>query len=466
MAQDSHGGRRRQCRPDRAKQHAEIAVLTRLAGVWTLRAAIVDAGGEESWEELEGKLRQAKAELGEATGISACIRWLTVLYTLHRMEHVGYRGLIGAADVVSARVNELLGGVGGMSVRTIAGASRILERADLLDRWVYGRGRLAEAPDREPGPSPLPEGRKRPYRRPVSAWTLTTVAVSYWSAPARRRRSPRPVGPGPTSANLAENSLMGEERDSLSLPGDARSSSTVERRRPEQLNAVSAAAADEVEHGAPAPGASRERLASAVPRRRYSWRPRPREPNDLGNARQALLYDLETLLIRHRRRDRGELLAAVEAELSPARWIAAVERQADGVASARARGSGIDWSQWIWHWRDLPLETRNLVCSRMILPALLAHLRRVELWRLPQLEEVTPDGEIVRAHISRGRCCARAPDPGPRAVPQLGAIQIAAPEPGIAERPRAAPRSPPEEADDRWLRDLQRRHGGEEGDDG
>ena len=461
--------RRQFCRPDRAKLHAELQALTRLSGVWTLRAAIIDAGGEESWEEFEKGLRDAKRELGSSTGVAAAIRFMTVLFTLHRTEHVGYVGLIGSAECIANRVAELLGGVGGMSVRTLRGAARICEKADYIDCWVYGRGKLQEG-DAGDGPLPRPADGKRRFRRVVSAYTLTVVARSYWSRPPRRRRSAGHVCVEPTSANVAENTPLGKELATLALPsGSARAtiSSAPSSARP--WAEVSAVPADEVARAATAAADTQGGGASAVPSRRYRWRPHPREPNDLGRARQALLYDLETVLLRHRRRDRLDVLGLVEAELGDRRFTAVVTARLTGVPPPARRSSGLErfFGQWLWHWRDLPLETRRLVCTRMILPAALAHLRRVELWRAP------PD---PAEHISRARCTTRAPDPGPRLAARDPEPAARSPEP-IAPAPRGVelgemwctgpPRSPPAkrpapELDDEWLKDLQRRRGGEE----
>jgi len=466
VVQDSKIARRRRCRPDRALLHAELQQLTRIDGVYTLRASVVDAGGEEFWIELEKRLRDAKRELQEATGVGAAICLLTVLYTLHRMSRKGYRGLIGSAESIAARITELLGGMRGMSVRTLTGAARILEHAGLIDRWTYGRGRLVEVPNQaDPLPDQAP-GKKPRFKRLVSAYTLTTAAAGYWSMPPRRRRATAPVGAGTTSASLADNSpLIREGFASLSLspPGSARVSISSAPSPAQLSHVVSAEAADEFAHAAAAAASMIGGSASPVPGRRYPWRPEPHEPNDLAHARQALLYDLETTLLRHRRRDRGRVLALVDAELATSRFTAAVMARYTGVPPPRGRGSGLEkfFGQWLWHWRDLPLETRQLVCTRMILPVALAHLRRVELWCLPQLEEVTPDGEIVAAHISRARCVMRAPDPGPRAVAQRGVAIVSPPAPPMEELPRPTPRAPPE-LDDEWLKDLQRRRGGEE----
>jgi len=467
VAQDPTS-RRHFCRPDRAKLHAELPALTRIAGVWTLRAAIVDAGGEGSWVEFEKGLRDAQLELGEHTGVAAAIRFMTVLYTLHRTEHVGYLGLIGSAECISARVTEILGGVGGMSVRTLRGAARICEKADYIDCWVYGRGRLQEGPA-EDGPLPKTADGKPRFKRLVSAYTLTVPARSFWSKPPRRRLSAGPVRVEPTSARLADNSLLGKELATLALPsGSARVTISSAPSTSEPWSEVSAVPADEFERAAAAAADTQGGRASAVPDRRHRWRPHPREPNDLGRARQALLYDLETVLLRHRRRDRLDILGLVEAELADRRFSAVVTARLTGVPPPARRSSGLErfFGQWLWHWRELPLETRQLVCTRMILPAALAHLRRVELWRAP------PD---LRAHISPGRCTERPPDPGPRLSARAPEPVARSPEPRSPPAPgpelgemwcTGPPRSPAKrpapELDDEWLKDLQRRRGGEE----
>jgi hypothetical protein len=433
--------RRRRCRPDRALRHAELADLAKLDGVYTLRAAVEDCGGEVSWFELLDRIIDAKEELGERTGIDAAIDALSVLYALHRSGQRGFRGLIGSNKAIAARVMEILGRHRGFSERTARGAWRILERADLVDRWLYGRGKVIAVPSGPAGELGSPqkghsEGSSGPRaRRGTLAVTLTVVAISYWSAPRRGRRSSR-VGAPPTPARFADNSILGEEATPL---GDAHPSISSAPCPARQRNEVSAVPADDVGRGAPAPASSGERLANGVPLRRYAWRPRPDEPATWGNAQQAVLYDLETVLIRHRRRDRGELLEVVRRELDPQRRIAATTR-----GSPPARGSGFPWDEWIWRWRGLELADRQVACARMILPAALGVLRRAELWRVP------PD---LSARLSPARCTERPPDPGPRAVAQP-------PPASSTPRTRAAP-APPGPLPD-WLTALQSRYGGEE----
>lgn len=396
---------------------------------------MVDVGGEESWHELVERIAAAKAELGEHTSVQAALALLTALCTLHRMDAIGFRGLIGSQEAIAAHTAEVLGWPRGFGVRTCRGAGRILEAADLVERWTHGRGREVEL-------EPEAEGEKpRRCRRSVVAYTLTTVAASFWSGPRRRARRGPGVGEKPTPANGADNTTGGSKDPSA--PRDARPSISSATSAPELLYAVSVVPTDDVEHEE---AASRGARARPVPHRLHAWRPPPSAPNDWGTASSALLYDLETTLLHHRRADRPRLLGIARGELDPARRIAGI---AD--TGPPARGSGLPWDAWIWRWRGLPLADRRVACERAILPALAGHLRRLELW------EIAPD---------RG-AWPRVPhptEPGPRAVEQIGAappdtvIGRGAPPASSTPRTRAAPEPRPPD----WLIDLQRRHGGRE----
>jgi len=428
--------RRRHCRPDRALRHAELADLAQLRGVWTLRDSVCEVGGEDSWHELLESIDAARHELGERTAVAACVRGLSVLYALHRCGSRGFRGVIGPNDLIAARVEEITGNVGGFSGRTARAVWRILERAGLVDRWLYGRGKPIEQG------APVAEGEQggdqgRPKRLTI-ALSLTVVAVSYWSGPGRRRRAAAPVGNPPTVANLAANTLGPDQ--SASHSRDARATTSSATSAAEQRHAVSPVPGDDFELGASAPASSRGARAKPVPVRRIPWRPGPDAPNDLGNAAQALLYDLETTLIRHRRPDRGALLELAREELDPTRRIAAVTG-----AGPPDRGSGWPWDDWIWRWRGLPLADRQVVCARMILPALLGELRAVQL---------RAGTFATAARLSRSRCTSRPPEIGPR--------QIAQPPPRSSPPAPRVSRWRPDPVPD-WLTDLQRRRGGEEG---
>ena len=434
MSRDSTS-RRRRCRPDRAQRHAELADYARVTGFYTLRSSVVDVGGEESWLELVDSLVAAKAELGEHTSVQAAIALVTALYTLHRMDAIGFRGLIGSQEAIANHTAEVLGWYRGFGVRTCRGAGRILEAADLVERWTHGRGREVELEPEAEGAKP------RRCRRPVVAYTLTTVAASFWSGPRRRARRGPGVGEKPTSANGADNTTGG--RRDPSAPRNAQPSISSATSAAEQLYAVSPLTGD-VEHGG---ASSRGARASRVPHRLTPWRPGPHDPNDYGTASAAMLYDLETTLLHHRRADRPRLIGIARGELDPARRIA-------GIAGTGppARGSGLPWDDWIWRWRGMPLADRRVACERAILPALAGHLRRLDLW------EIAPD-RGARPRVPHPR------EPGPRAVPERNAapapsvIVHGVPPGSSTPRTRAAPEPRPA-----WLVDLERRYGG--GEDG
>lgn len=430
--------RRRRCRPDRAQRHAELADYARVEVFVTLRGAVVDAGGLESWDDLMQRITAARAELGERTSVVAAVLLLTALYTLHRMNQIGFRGLIGSAVAIAERTSEVLGWGRGFGERTLRGAARILEAADLVERRTHGRGRQVELEPEAEGEEP------RKLKRSVLSLTLTTVAVSYWAA--RRRNSNRgpDVGAKPTPANLADNTIGGERE--LSLSRDARPSITSAGTAAQQLNAVSPVG-DVVSLAALAAASEGEGSARAVPRRMVPWRPSPTEPNDWGTATRAVLYDLETTLLHHRRDDRPRIVGLARAELDPGRRIAGL---GEGTPPG---GSGLPWDDWVWRWRGMPLADRRVACERALLPALVGHLRRLELW------EIAPDRD-------GGRPRPGQVEPGPRQIAERNAappdtvIVEGRPPPRLA-RARAAPAAPPPPKPD-WLINLERRYGGEE----
>ena len=124
--------------------------------MWTLRDSVVDVGGEESWEELLDRIDAARKTVpgrkrtGASVSLNACVDGLSVLAALHRTEEIGYRGLIGASEKISARVGEILGMSRGHSDRTMRDAWRVLEHAELLERWKHGRGQEVAYGDEEP----------------------------------------------------------------------------------------------------------------------------------------------------------------------------------------------------------------------------------------------------------------------------------------------------------------------------
>lgn len=404
---------------------------------------MVDAGGEPAWVELVERIAAARAELGEHTSTTAAIVLLTALHTLHRMDRIGFRGLIGAQEAIAERTTELLGWPRGFGARTCRGAGRILEAADLVERWVHGRGRQVEVPQNPPAADGTPPRR---CRRPVVAYTLTAVAASYWSGPRRRVHRTANVGAEPTSANGADNTI-GQGRGAT-LPRDARPSISSARCSAGLLYAVSAVPADDVGGASGAGQAGEGVRASAVPHRMVPWRPAPASLNDWGTATSALLYDLETTLLHHRRPDRPRLLGLAQAELDPTRRLSGVIG-----AGPPPRGSGLPWDDWVWRWRGMPLQARRDACERALLPALVGQLHRFDLWQIP--------GQIgARSRLPRPR------EPGPRAVPEHNQAPPASVLGAGRAPPRASPRwarapAPPEPLPD-WLLELQRRHGGEE----
>lgn len=423
--------------------------------MWTLRDSVVDVGGEESWEELLDRIDAARKTVpgrkrtGASVSLNACVDGLSVLAALHRTEEIGYRGLIGASEKISARVGEILGMSRGHSDRTMRDAWRVLEHAELLERWKHGRGQEVAYGDEEPLADGH-EGTAEPprARRLVLGLTLSVVAISYWAAPRRKPRRGGDVGAGPTSARFADNTT-GQIRE-LSLPGNARPSRSSAGTTSELFYEESPVPGDAVAHGAAAPAVSRE-TARPVPHRRVPWRPEASAPNDLGTASTALLYDLETVLIRHRRPDRDRLLGIARAEISPERRLSQI------AGTGPPARSGLPWDDWIWRWRGLPLADRRVACERALLPALLGRLRRIELC------ELAPDPN------------ARPPSATPR---ELGARLVlerntAPPEsvvsrtrpPPAASAPRASPRAAPRwnaEPKPEWLVAAERRHVGEE----
>jgi hypothetical protein len=189
-----------------------------MRGVWTLRDFVVDAGGpdgEAHWDELLELLRTTKKAIGCRASISAALKQLTVLVGLHKRGTRGYRGFIAPLEEWSAHVDRLTGYAGGCSMSTMREGLRLLEAAGLGERTIHGRGR-----DEEYGTAPTGEPLRA--RRMVACFTLSVVAVSFWSGPRSHRRSP-PVGEKTTPPNLGGNT-SGEEKGA-SLPGDARSAS-------------------------------------------------------------------------------------------------------------------------------------------------------------------------------------------------------------------------------------------------
>jgi hypothetical protein len=434
--------RRHKCRPDRAQRHGELADLAQIHGVWTLRDLICDVGGEESWEELLDRIDTArrtvpgKKRVGSHVGIDACIDGLTVLASLHRSQEIGFRGLIGSSKEIAKRCGEILGRHRGCSERTMREAFRVLEHADLLGRWTHGRGRQVERGDD-------PETHTR---RHVLALTLSVVAISYWSAPRRRKGGIRcdNVPNPPSSANCTDNTILRNREPSALC--NARPSYTSAASHSELLNAESPVPGDVVEHGAFAP-TLRTETAGSVPHRFVPWRPQPSDPNDLGHATRAILYDLETTLLHHRRPDRSRILGLAGAELDPRRKFGELA----GITAPP--NSGLPWDDWIWRWRGMPLADRRIACERALLPGLLGGLKRIDLCRL----EPDPSARPPTAHPR---------EIGPRLVPQRN---TAPPEtrvdggrpPPRRTAPRASPRWAPE-PEPEWLINAKSRYGGEE----
>lgn len=448
--------RRQRCRPDRAQRHGELADLAQIRGVWTLRDVVVDCGGEESWRELVERIDTARhtvpgtKRIGSQVGVDACLDGLTVLASLHRTQEIGFRGLIGASEEISARCAEVLGRERGCSDRTMREVWRVLEHAELLERWTHGRGKVIEYGAEHPAAMEPAEEPKR-ARRKVLGLTLSLVAISYWSAPRRRRGGGTcgRVGEKPTSANPADNTIGGKR--GLTTPGNARATISS---APSSLEASSEVSpcGDAVAHGADAPRTTREGSARTVPDRLVGWRPDPHAPNDYGTATRAMLYDLETVCLHHRRPDRDRIIGLVRHELHPLRRIEGI------VGGCDAPNSGLPWDSWIWRWRGMPLEDRRVACERAILPAILGRLRRLDLCEL----EPDPNASPPRSRAHR--------EVGPRVIPQRN---TAPPETVIVGgRPppwMTQPRVPPPRArgDDPvgvpgWLRDARRRYCGEE----
>jgi len=422
------------CRPDRAQRHAELSDLAQMTGVYTLRAWVVDVGGEESWDELCDRIDEARRRIHEHVSVFACLCGLAVLAALHRRDEVGFRGVIAASEPLSERVAELIGAPRGLGARTLRSVWRVLEAAELLERWTHGRGRQR----------PVQGDPHRKHRRPVLALTLTLVAISYWSGRRRRGRRGPDVVKTPTVANLAANTI-GVTRGP-SGPGNARLSISSAATTSEPRNEVSAVPADDVGQGA-----RRERArASPVPHRIVPWRPLPGLPNDHGTAARALLYDLETVCLHHRRGDRARIVGLARSELEPARRI-------EKLMSA-ARGSGAPWDAWIWRWRGMPLAERREACERAILPAMVGHLRRLELW------EIAPDPWAwpPRAgHVEPGpRSPAERNTAPPDTVVSGGRPPPWMTRPRPPEPVRRVPEPDPEW--DRWYAEKRRKYCGEE----
>lgn len=409
--------RRRWSRPDRAQRHGELADLAQLSGVYTLRAWVVDCGGEESWDDLLERIDGARRGLGVSVSMHACLCGLGVLAAMHRRGEIGFRGLIGASALIAERVSEICGTPRGLGERTLRSVWRVLEAADLLERWTHGRGKQREygstsnneRTHNEMGCCSVLQGpgrERKTARRPVLALTLSVVAVSYWSAPRRKGgRSGGDVGKKPTPANVADTTIP-EKGDSPN-PRYARATCGSTSSSCERLEAVSPFG-DDVGHGAKAPGTgtARERGARPVPPRRLvPWRPDPHDPNDHGTAATALLYDLETVLLHHRRDDRPRILGLARAELDPRRKLIEL------MGGDTPKGSGLPWDTWVWRWRGLPLEDRRIACERSLLPALVGHLRRIELC------ELNPDP------LARPRT-AEPKEIGPRIVPEKNAAPV------------------------------------------
>lgn len=401
--------RRRRCRPDRALRHAELADLARIHGVWTLRDSVQDAGGDQAWDELLERIDGARRGLGSKVSLSACICGLSVLYALHRSGEVGFRGLIGSSQAIADRIAEIIGFPRGFSLRTCGEAWRVLEAADLVERWTHGRGRQVELTDAH-------------TRRRVLALTLSIVAISYWSGTKRKVKT-HISAEKPSSANVADNT-SGRIREATP-PRYAHPSIPVSIATDEQIKAETAVPAVAFARGA----GRKDTGARPVPHRWTPWRPGRDEPNSWGTATTALLYDLETAVLHHRRADRDRIVGLARAELDPSRHL----------WGGAPPGSCLPWADLVWGWRGMPLQTRRETCERALIPGLAGHLHRLDLWAMPREPGSVPH--------------PGAREPGPRAVPEKNQAPPP-PRAPVVRRPAPAWRPPPKPE---WLERLERR---------
>lgn len=344
---------------------------------------------------------------------------LSTLAALHRARRGGWRGVAATVEQIAATVNRITGEPCGP--RTCAGAARILEAAGLLERSTAYRGRPEQLAEQEGEPA-------RWARRPVSCWTLTQAALDMWTkkrrvghkhtssdsnllsanlaasvsdeqAPsglcsARARTdlvagdvcpglgmvgqptrpppapSATPSAPGLTAPAKARPS-PGLGHGSINGPPLATEAASLDQEQPEAANAAGRA-----------PG-------RAPPKRRYRHRPHPKAGNSYAIARAALLYDLETALIRGMPPPRREqLLDQVEQE-----------------TRRHARAVTVPWDCYVYSWRGLSREDRARILTVDVLPALRRAAERREL-----LDFGVPDPNW-RPHRPGG-------EPGPRIEPE------------------------------------------------
>lgn len=427
--------------------HAEVADLHRIRGGWSLRELILlGPGGAEAWLEIRTRLQGARGALPKAeTSISTVKQILTACAAVAKIGRAGFRGFVAPYEVVCELVSVVSGRE--VSKTTLRNGFRLLEVAGIGARDLGDRhGRPGKGRGRGKGRPYLNADRERRYaRRNVLMFTLSEWFLGI--LPARplaelRRESPdplwylsesdaTPIGSkespsaprnpsqtrgysGPTGARDARGSTSVSSRahrdGSKVEPSRRDGESTRPRdgpsRAPPARDSHTALEQRTISDGPCGPeAASRKR-----PTRRFAHRPRPEDPQTYRNARRALLYDLETVLLRAGEHRIGSILSRAALE----------------TAQGNSSGSCWPWAEVIWQWRALPLEERRTILLRGAVPAVRAALRRDWLRGWPEDPSVAPRRVTPRTPGKpEPGIAGRRVEPGPRSR----GVEIVDPDP-------------------------------------
>jgi len=365
---------------DTGRLHAEVADLERVDYCVAVRKNV----GPAKLAELREKLADAKAHLKTGTSTLAAERVLALCGALARMGLRGYRGIIAPCEVLAETVAEASGGP--CSVRTLRNAVAMLEQAGLIERGTYGAGKPVQV---------RRNGKVGWAKRKVLTITFVQGTMQLWSPPvsspkprfstpanfaATRSVEGSPFGGNPNAHAVdivgasPEQTGSGKDCDSPHPSAPSPSSSPPPTASPLAADAAQTpplATPRQARRDRPPDGERSEEGGSAKtrPARNVPYRPRKDEPATRARGAWALVYDLESELLR-----RGACAAEVRDHVS--RAFAELDPQFRGNESQ-------PWDSWVWDWRAMDQAARRDALRRAIIPSLRATIKRGKLWEMP-----------------------------------------------------------------------------------